>query len=309
MRRQIELMVEDGERVDRFIAAQTDLSRAQAQRLIREGEVAVNGVPVKASSHVERGDRVSILLPAERPQELVAWDAPLTIAYEDDDCIVVVKPPGLVVHPATSHRQDTLVNILLFKYPEFRTMACGGTRRPGIVHRLDKDTSGLIVVARHPFARDHLQRQFKRRTVEKAYQTLVHGRLPASGKIEEPIGRDPRYRQRMAVVAGGREAITLYDARQYLVSRYGTAHPFTLADVHLQTGRTHQIRVHMAYMHHPIVGDRVYGRKREPLSCPRQFLHAGHLGFRRPGDDKWVACVAPLPADLCSVLAQLDVAE
>jgi 23S rRNA pseudouridine1911/1915/1917 synthase len=234
----------------------------------------------------------------------------LTVVYEDQDCVVIDKPPGLVVHPATSHRQDTLVNGLLARYPAMAAMidpTSKDGRRPGIVHRLDRDTSGLIVVARHEGSRAELQRQFKAREVEKVYLALVYGRVPElEGRISAPIGRDPRNRQRMAVVPEGRDAITRYVARQYLLTPHGNREHYTLVEVHLLTGRTHQIRVHFAHVGQPVVGDRVYGRRKKQLACPRQFLHAWRLGFHRPGDGEWMCFEAPLPADLAKVLSQLQ---
>ena len=179
--------------------------------------------------------------------------------------------------------------------------------RPGIVHRLDRDTSGLIVVARHEGARTELQRQFKAREVEKVYLALVYGRVSElEGCISAPIGRDPRNRQRMAVVSEGRDAITRYVTRQYLFTPHGNREHYTLVEVDLLTGRTHQVRVHFAHVGHPVVGDRVYGRRKKRLACPRQFLHAWRLGFRRPSDGEWMCFEAPLPGDLAKVLSQLQ---
>jgi 23S rRNA pseudouridine1911/1915/1917 synthase len=222
---------------------------------------------------------------------------------------VIDKPPGLVVHPAASLRETTLVHALLSRYPEMAEMidADGEDRlRPGIVHRLDRDTSGLIVIARHRDARSKLQRQFREREVDKGYLALVYGRVRASeGCIALPIGRDPRNRQRMAAVPDGREAITEYSVRQYLFTPHGNREHYTLVDVHPLTGRTHQIRVHLAHVGHAVVGDRVYGRRKRRLASPRQFLHACRLGFYRPSDGEWVCFRALLPVDLEGVLSQL----
>jgi 23S rRNA pseudouridine1911/1915/1917 synthase len=297
-------------RLDRFVADRLDdVSRSEVQRWIEAGQVTVNGRTAKASRRLEAGDVVCVTLPEAVPATLQPWETPLSIVYEDADCVVIDKPAGMVVHPATSHQQDTLVNALLARYPEIAAMADPNTEegiRPGIVHRLDKDTSGLIVVARHEAARLALQRQFKARSVEKIYLALLYGRLsPPEGRIAVPIGRDPRHRQRIAVFPDGREAITAYATRQFLFMPHGAREFYTLTEAHLLTGRTHQIRVHFAHLGHSIVGDVVYGRRKRRLACPRQFLHAYRLGIRLPGDGRWVEFVSALPADLQQVLSQL----
>jgi 23S rRNA pseudouridine1911/1915/1917 synthase len=256
------------------------------------------------------GDVVHVDPPDPATDQVVPVEMPLEVVYEDRDCVVIDKPAGLVVHPATGHRQDTLVNALLASYAEMANMTDPGRpagMRPGIVHRLDKDTSGLIVVARHATARRRLQAQFKARTVEKAYLALLHGWLtPPERQVVEPIGRDPGNRKRMAVVATGRKALTEYQARQYYVVPHGSHERYTLANVRLLTGRTHQIRVHSAYIGHPIVGDRMYGRRRKRLACPRQFLHAHRLAFDRISDGQRLELESPLPHDLRQVLDQLE---
>jgi len=252
---------------------------------------------------------VRVLLPDDQPEAIQPWEKPLSVVYEDVDCLVIDKPAGMVVHPATSHQQDTLVNALVARYPEIAAMAdprAESGKRPGIVHRLDRDTSGLVVVARHAAAQAALQGQFKQRTVEKVYLALLYGRLPSSeGLVVARLGRDPRHRQRMAVVPGGRRASTRYVVRQFLFTPHGTRELYTLAQAHPLTGRTHQIRVHFAHIGHSVVGDAVYGRRKCRLACPRQFLHACRLGFHRPGDGEWVVSTSPLPADLQSVLSRL----
>ena len=311
MDRHIELVCADeGERLDRFVTRQLDrVSRAEVQRRVHAGDITVNGRPVRPSYRLAAGDVVRATLPDPRPEEFEPREMPLSIVYQDRDCVVIDKPPGLVVHPATSHRQDTLVNALLARYPEMARMVDPESEvgvRPGIVHRLDKDTSGLIVVARHEDARGALQRQFVARSVEKAYLALLHGRLSSpEGCFAASIGRDPRNRQRMAVVPGGRPAVTEYATKEYLIAPHGHRQFYTLVEARLVTGRTHQIRVHFAHAGHPVVGDRVYGRRKAQLACPRQFLHACRLGFRRPSDDKWTLCESPLPDDLGRVLSQL----
>jgi 23S rRNA pseudouridine1911/1915/1917 synthase len=316
MSRQIEYVCEQGgERLDRFLAGRLEgPSRSSVQRWIDGGRVTVDGQATKTSRRLAVGEVVRVTLPDDKPEVLEPWPVALSVLYEDADCAVVDKPAGMVVHPATSHRQDTLVNALLARYPEMMAMVDLESRvgqRPGIVHRLDKDTSGLIIVARHEAARSSLQRQFRSRTVEKGYLALVHGRLSLldgkEGLIDLPIGRDPRRRQRMAVVEGGRRAVTRYTTRQFLFIPHGVRERYSLVEVALQTGRTHQIRVHMAYLGHPVVGDRVYGRRKLHIACPRQFLHAFRLGFHRPSDGQWIAFESPLPADLEQVLGQLSV--
>jgi 23S rRNA pseudouridine1911/1915/1917 synthase len=294
-----------------MLARQLDhVSRAEIQRWVRSGAVTVNGESVRPSYRVAAGDAVLVRLPEDEPVTIEPLEMQLAVLYEDRDCVVIDKPAGLVVHPATSHRQDTLVNALLYRYPEMADMVdpeTEGGLRPGIVHRLDRDTSGLMVVARRQDARSELQRQFKAREVEKGYQALVHGRITdPEGRISAPIGRDPRNRQRMGVVSEGRDAITEYTTREYLFAPRGAREHYTLVDVRLLTGRTHQIRVHFAHLGHPVVGDSVYGRRRKRLACPRQFLHACRLGFHRPGDGEWMCFERPLPPDLKQVLSQLQ---
>ncbi|MBN1640925.1 MAG: RluA family pseudouridine synthase [Anaerolineae bacterium] len=304
----------DGERLDRFVARElAGVSRAQVQRWIADGAVTVDGRAAKASHRLARGEWVRATVPVCQPEVLLAVAMDLAVVYEDADCVVIDKPPGLVVHPATSHRQDTLVNGLLARYPEMGSMVDPATqrgRRPGIVHRLDKDTSGLIVVARTEPARRALQRQFQQRRVEKEYVALVHGRVSeVEGTIDLPIGRDPGNRKRMAVVAGGRPAQTAYTVRAYLRMPRGHREVYSLVAARPLTGRTHQIRVHFAQIGHPVVGDTTYGRRRRGIACPRQFLHAQRLGFQLPSDGREVAFVAPLPPDLASVLAGLETAD
>jgi 23S rRNA pseudouridine1911/1915/1917 synthase len=312
MERRVELVKDqENERLDQFVARHlVQFSRSEVQRWIRAGKVLVDERETKPSQRLESGQRVVVFVPASRPAVIEPWDVPLDVLYEDVDCVVLNKPAGLVVHPATSHRQDTLVNALLARYPEIASMsdADGSSGlRPGIVHRLDKDTSGTILIARHRDAWLALQRQFRQRRVEKVYQALLYGRLsPREGTIVAPIGRDPRNRKRMAVMADGREAETRYRACEFLFTPHGTLEFYTLAEIDLRSGRTHQIRVHLAHLGYPVVGDMVYGRRKARLSCPRQFLHAGHLGFFRPSDGEWIVCQAPLPADLQAVLSGLS---
>jgi 23S rRNA pseudouridine1911/1915/1917 synthase len=301
-----------GERLDVFVARRCPgLSRSRVQRLIREGRVTVGDPPLagRASQRLERGDRVLVRLPPREPDAPRPEPIPLTIVYEDDDLLVVDKPAGLVVHPAAGPpagragmRRGTLAGGLLAQRPELAGV--GGGERPGIVHRLDRDTSGLLVAAKNEAARANLARQWKERRVEKGYLALVHGRLePLEGVIDAPIGRDPRHRQRMAVIEGGRAARTAYRVRQYLIADETGEVWYSLVDVRPSTGRTHQIRVHFAALGHPVVSDRVYGRRSPVLG--RQFLHAYRLTFRHPADGRPLEFESHLPDDLSLALGQL----
>jgi len=306
-----------GERLDVFVARRcTGLSRSFVQRLIREGRVTVGGRLGRAGQRLEQGDRVVVQMPAEAPEPLRPEPIPLAIVYEDTDLLVVDKPAGLTVHPAAGLPagqagvpQGTLAAALLAYRPELAGV--GGPERPGIVHRLDRDTSGLLVVAKNEAARAALARQWKERQVEKGYLALVHGRLePPQGVIDAPIGRDTRHRQRMAVVEGARAARTAYRVRRYLpVRQAGLPETprgrdvYSLVEVTPSTGRTHQIRVHFAALGHPLVGDRVYGRPSAVLG--RQFLHAHRLAFRHPVDDRPLEFESPLPEDLQVALERL----
>jgi 23S rRNA pseudouridine1911/1915/1917 synthase len=300
-----------GERLDRYVAQELDgVSRALVQRWISAGDVTVNGQRVRSSHRLVSGDIIRVAKSSDISASIQPVAMGLPIMYQDRDCVVIDKPAGLVVHPAISHHGDTLVHGLLAAYPDMASMVDAEDEaglRPGIVHRLDKDTSGLIIVARHPASKEALQRQFRSRSVEKTYLALVHGRLAQpEGRISEPIGRDPRNRKRMAVVAGGREAITEYSTRNYLYTPHGHRELYALVQVRLLTGRTHQIRVHLSHIGHPVVGDRTYGWRRKRIACPRQFLHACRLGFCRPSDGARITLQSPLPQDLQSVLAQLE---
>ena len=308
MERIVELHVtKAGQRIDKYIAEQVpNLSRSMVQRLIREGRVTVGGKATKPSYQVEAGDEIVVRIPPPEPSEVEREPIPLDIVYEDEDIIVVNKPAGMVVHPAYGHRTGTLVNAILAHCPDLAVTE--GDFRPGIVHRLDKDTSGLIIVAKHDAARRHLQRQFKRREVKKVYLALLEGRLePVRGVIEAPIGRDKKRRKRMAVVEGGREARTEYRVVEYFGGGAGhRARPYTLVEAEPKTGRTHQVRVHFASIGHPLAGDPVYGFRKQRLSgLQRQFLHARTLSFRLPGSDEHIELTAELPDDLRGVLEEL----
>jgi 23S rRNA pseudouridine1911/1915/1917 synthase len=293
-----------GDRLDRAIAAHlSDLSRSYAAHLIAGGHVAVNGVARDKSSYsLKAGDTVTVSIPAPMPATLRAERIPLAVVYEDADLVVVDKPAGMVVHPAPGHASGTLVNALLAHVPNLE-LDMGDEARPGIVHRLDKDTSGLLVVAKRRTAHETLTRQMTARTMHKEYIALVDGHpKPSKGVIDAPLARDPRDRHRMAVVAGGRIARTRYEVERDL-GRY------SLVRATLETGRTHQIRVHMAYIGHPLVGDPVYGKRTqheaEKLGLERQFLHAHKLGFTLPSSGEWREFVSELPEHLQAVLDKL----
>lgn len=300
-------VVRGGERLDLFLTAQLGrVTRSQIAKWIAAGLVTVNGKVVKAGYRLDAGDRVCVTRPPEPTASLQPLQLPLEVLYQDDHCLVVNKPAGLVVHPAAGHTYDTLVNALIARYPELAALfdASEEGHRRGIVHRLDRDTSGVLLVARSETAWRALQAQFKSRQVNKTYLALLYGRMKEnSGKIDAPLGRDPRNRKRMAVVAEGRKALTEYRVREFLYDARGE---YTFVEVYLRTGRTHQIRVHMAHIHHPLVGDVVYGPRKQTLACPRQFLHAHRLGFYRLSDGQWIEVESPLPDDLQKVLDGLE---
>jgi 23S rRNA pseudouridine1911/1915/1917 synthase len=306
--RQVVLTLEDiGERLDRALtAAVPELSRMQWQRLIREGLVTVDGERARPSYRIVGGEQLVATVPNVVEASVQAEDIPLDVRYEDRDLIVINKPAGMVVHPSLGHEGGTLVNALLAHCPDLEGV--GGERRPGIVHRLDKDTSGLIVAAKHDHALWYLQNQFKQRTIVKVYLALVSGSLqPPEAIIDAPIGRDPRHRQKMAVVTttrgDARPAQTAYRALTY----YGTGtEGYTYAECRPHTGRKHQIRVHLTYVGFPVVGDPLYGRRKDPLALSRHFLHAAELTFRRPSDDEELHITAELPDDLQAALARLS---
>lgn len=293
-----------GQRLDRYLTAfLPDISRTAIQQLIAEGQILVNGKKSKAGYALRSGDSIAILAtaPSSDLSHLEPLSIPLDIVYEDDDLLVINKPAGLVVHPAPGHKDDTLVNALLARYPELRQV--GSEERPGIVHRLDRDTSGLMIVAKNARTHAALVEQMKRHEIIKRYLALVEGNVALDqGSIDAPIGRDPRNRQQMAITAiGSREARTHFR----VLERFNR---HTLLLLQLETGRTHQIRLHLKAIGHPVVGDPVYGSgnvlKRMPL--PRQFLHAYHLSFTHPTTGKHLELEAPLPPELQSMLDQKD---
>ncbi len=291
---------EAGERLDRFVARRLpQLSRSTVQRLIEGGDIRVNHVPSKPSYRVAADDLVQVILPPPAPAAPEAQAMALDVEYEDPTLAVLNKPAGLVVHPAHGHAAGTLWNGLLARYPELAAWP-RDEGWPGLVHRLDRDTSGLLLVARTLAARDALRAQFKAGQVRKVYLALVIGRPEHErARIESPIARDPHDRKRMAVVAeGGRPARSEYR----VLERLGN---YTLLEVRPETGRTHQIRVHLAAIGHPVVGDRVYGPERQKLRLRRLFLHAAELTFRHPATGQEMTVRAPLPAELQQVLEEL----
>jgi 23S rRNA pseudouridine1911/1915/1917 synthase len=283
-------------RLDRYVCQRLpELSRSRVQKLIADGHITVNGRPAKPGLRLNTGDSIEVTVPPIPPSHLEPEAMPLNILYEDDDLIVVDKPAGLTVHPAPGHPGHTLVNALLSHLPHLADS--GDALRPGIVHRLDKDTSGVMLVAKNSQAQADLSAQFKSHTVSKSYIVLVRGHLtPENGIIEADIGRDPSHRQRMAVVSKGREARTEYQVIRYI-------RDYTLLEVRPRTGRTHQIRVHLAAIGFPVVGDKIYGVKSPFLG--RQFLHASRLGFRLPATGEYVEFKSELPEDLKQALEDI----
>jgi 23S rRNA pseudouridine1911/1915/1917 synthase len=301
MRRQTITVPETtGGRVDRFVADASGLSRSYVQKLITDGQITVGGLPIKSNEQVVPGEIIEMEVPDPVALEMKAESIPLSIVYEDDDMLIVDKPSGLVVHPAPGHSSGTLVNALLARDTEYGGIA--GVMRPGIVHRLDRDTSGLLMVAKNDIAQASLMAQLKARAVKKTYLALALGSVAANvGRIEAPIGRDPHHRTRMAVVPSGREATTGYRVRERLSG-------WTFLELDLITGRTHQIRVHLAAIGHPLAGDPIYGTgtsRRGPDGSGRLFLHSWRIELHAPGDGHVIEATAPLPPELESVLGDL----
>ena len=289
-----------GQRLDAFLAqAAEGLTRSAAQRLIEEGCVKRNGHPGKKNDKLNIGDEISVHIPEAKPVDIAPKDIPLDIVYEDDDVLVINKPKGLVVHPAAGHQDDTLVNGLLFSRAD-QLSGINGELRPGIVHRIDKDTSGLLAVAKNDLAHTVLASQLKDHSMARTYEAIVCGNLKEdSGTVDAPIGRHPTDRKKMCVTArGGKSAVTHWE----VVARY---RGYTHVRCRLETGRTHQIRVHMAHIGHPILGDSVYGRKKPELGQDTQCLHAGVLCFSHPRDGRPVMVMAALPPYFQEVLEKL----
>ena len=286
----------DSPRLDRFLAEkERELTRSRIHSLIGEGLVTLNGQVARPAQKVRAGDRIILAIPPARESGLVPQDIPLEVIYQDPDIVVIDKPAGLSVHPGPGHPDGTLVNALLARCPDIQGI--GGVHRPGIVHRLDKDTSGLIVVAKTEKAHHDISSQIKGREVHKGYLALTVGVPPQdSGTVDAPIARDPRHRQRMAVVLGGRESRTHFRVVKELDGH-------ALLSLTLETGRTHQIRVHLAYLGYPIYGDEVYGRRSSALA--RQFLHANVLEIRHPRTGERMSFRSELPHDLKEAMESL----
>ena len=293
-----------GERLDAFLARSVpELTRSAAQRLLEEGCVLRNGRPGKKNDKLNMGDTIDVTLPEPKEVDIRPTEMALDIVYEDDDVVVINKPKGLVVHPAAGHQDDTLVNGLLYAMGDDLS-GINGELRPGIVHRIDKDTSGLLAVAKNDFAHRILASQLKDHTMARTYELIVCGSFREdSGTVDAPIGRHPTDRKKMCVTArNSKEAVTHWE----VVARY---RGYTHVRCRLETGRTHQIRVHMAYIGHPILGDTVYGHKKSELGQDSQCLHAGALCFRHPRDERPVMVFAPLPDYFESVLEKLQKQE
>ncbi len=287
------------QRLDAFLASSLDgLTRSQATRLIESGEVAVDGRAVSKSYKLAGGEDIAVTLPEPEPVEAVPQDIPLDVVYEDADVIVVNKPSGMVVHPAPGHPDGTLVNALLY-HCAGTLSGVGGALRPGIVHRIDRDTSGLIIAAKNDAAHQYLSAQLADHTLARTYECIVVGALREDrGTVDAPIARHPTDRKRMAVVAGGREAVTHWE----VIARYPG---YTHVRCRLETGRTHQIRVHMAYIGHPILGDTVYGAKKDVPGLTGQCLHAVGLRFLHPRTHEVVELSCPLPEEFTRMLQKI----
>ncbi|WP_203263724.1 RluA family pseudouridine synthase [Streptococcus uberis] len=293
----MELIIKTGgARLDKALADLTDLSRSQANDEIKKGTVLVNGEPVKAKYTVKEGDIISYQLPEEEILDYEAEDIPIDIVYEDEDLAIINKAQGMVVHPSAGHSSGTLVNALLYHIKDLSTI--NGVVRPGIVHRIDKDTSGLLMIAKNDKAHHILADELKAKKSLRKYLAIVHGNLPNDrGMIEAPIGRSEKDRKKQAVTAKGKDAITRFQ----VVERFGD---FTLVELSLETGRTHQIRVHMAYIGHPVAGDPLYG-PRKTLAGNGQFLHAQTLGFTHPSTGEMVTFTAEPPIIFRQTLEKL----
>ena len=288
------------ERLDAFLSRKGDMTRSAAQKLLDQGQVFRNGKPGKKNDRLNPGDRIDYEIPEAKPVDIAPTQMALDIVYEDEDLLVINKPKGLVVHPAAGHQDDTLVNGLLYALGDDLS-GINGELRPGIVHRIDKDTSGLLAVAKNDYAHTMLASQLKDHTMARTYEAIVCGSFREdSGTVDAPIGRHPTDRKKMCVTErNSRNAVTHWE----VVTRY---RGYTHIRCRLETGRTHQIRVHMAHIGHPILGDTVYGHKKAELGQSSQCLHAGALCFRHPRDGRPVMVFAPLPDYFREVLEKLE---
>ncbi|SEH71584.1 ribosomal large subunit pseudouridine synthase D [Halobacillus karajensis] len=292
---------DQSKRIDKLLSdVIADASRSQIQGWLKDDVVLVDGKAVKSNYKVQAGETITWRVPEPEPMDILPEDIDLDIVYEDQDVIVVNKPSGMVIHPAAGHYSGTLVNALLYHVKDLSGI--NGVERPGIVHRIDKDTSGLLMVAKNDLAHKSLAEQLSKKTVERKYEAIVHGEIPHEyGTIDAPIGRDPKDRQRMAVVEDGREAVT-----HFRVLRHFDA--FTLVECTLETGRTHQIRVHMRYIDHPLAGDPKYG-PRKTLDLEGQALHAKSLGFEHPRTGEWKKFEVEAPQEFTDTLRYLETRE
>lgn len=291
----------DGERIDVFLAREANgLTRSAAQKLLEQGFVTRSGIPLKKNAKTEAGAVYEVTLPEVREVEVTAQDIPLDVVYEDADVLVINKPKGMVVHPAAGHTDGTLVNALLHHCGSSLS-GINGEKRPGIVHRIDRDTTGLLIVAKNDFAHHALAEQLKDHTLRRTYECIVRGGFREdSGTVDAPIGRHPTDRKRMAVTQkNSREAVTHWE----VIARYGQ---YTHLRCRLETGRTHQIRVHMAYIRHPIAGDPVYGTGKPELGLTSQCLHARELTFVHPRTGREMTVACPLPDEFLNALKKLQ---
>ena len=291
----------DGARIDKLISdSDHGISRSAAAKIIEEGGVTVNFKPVSKNYKCKENEKIVIQIPEAKPLEAAPQDIPLDIVYEDKDLLVVNKPKGMVTHPAAGNYEGTLVNALLYHCGNSLS-GINGVIRPGIVHRIDKDTSGLLIVAKNDIAHTGLAEQIKEHSFERAYECVVHGNVKADrGTVDQPIGRHPKERKKMAVTfKNSKNAVTHYE----VIRRYGD---FTHLRCVLETGRTHQIRVHMAYIGHPVAGDEVYGPKKVQKGLNGQCLHAKHIGFVHPKTGQWLEFESPLPEYFTNFLNRLD---
>jgi 23S rRNA pseudouridine1911/1915/1917 synthase len=295
------IILEDqkGDRIDKAVSSlEEEWSRTQVQQWIKDGQVLVNGIPVKTNYKCSLNDKIEITIPEPEILDVLPEEMDLDIYYEDKDVLVVNKPRGMVVHPAPGHTTGTLVNGLMAHCKDLSGI--NGVMRPGIVHRIDKDTSGLLMVAKNDMAHESLVNQLVKKTVTRKYKAIVHGVIPHDfGTIDAPLGRDPKERQSMTVVDDGKHAVTHF----HVLERFKD---FTLVECQLETGRTHQIRVHMKYIGYPLAGDPKYGPKKT-LDIDGQALHAGILGFTHPRSGEYMEFEAPLPAEFIRLLEQLRI--
>ena len=300
----LEYMVDDNDngcRIDKFLSQkQNELSRSYIQKLIGDGRVLIDNSLVKANAKVKPGQKVIITIPEAKELDVVAENIPLDLIYEDQDIIIVNKPKGMVVHPAAGHSSGTLVNALLY-HCRGELSGINGVLRPGIVHRIDRDTTGILVVCKNDKAHQHIAQQLKEHSISRRYKALVyHTFKEESGRVDAPIGRHPKDRKKMAInYKNGKNAVTNYKVIENINNKYA------YVECALETGRTHQIRVHMSSIHHPLLGDTVYGPSKDPFKLVGQALHAGLLGFIHPSTKEYVEFHAPLPQYFTELLDKL----